>query len=54
MKSNLPYFHKQNGKPLHGHVEDLEDYLSEVLLELPQWRRAWLKRSNNWTMKQSA
>lgn len=24
----------------HKHVEALEDYLSEVLLELPQWRRA--------------
>lgn len=23
----------------HKHVEELEDYLSEVLLELPQWRR---------------
>lgn len=28
----------------HGHVEDLEDYLSEVLLELPQWRRAMVEK----------
>ena len=28
----------------HKHVEELEDYLSEVLLELPQWRRAMIDK----------
>jgi hypothetical protein len=28
----------------HKQVEELEDYLSEVLLELPQWRRAMAER----------
>ncbi len=29
----------------HQHVEQLEDYLSEVLLELPQWRRALVEKT---------
>ncbi|MGZ4969960.1 MAG: Lon protease family protein [Methylobacter sp.] len=28
----------------HRHVEGLEEYLSEVLLELPQWRRAMVEK----------
>ncbi len=28
----------------HKHVEELEDYLSEALLELPQWRRAMIDK----------
>jgi predicted ATP-dependent protease len=28
----------------HGHVEALEDYLGEVLLELPQWRRTMVEK----------
>jgi len=28
----------------HKHVEELEDYLSEVLLELPQWRRTMVEK----------
>lgn len=28
----------------HKHVEELEEYLSEVLLELPQWRRALVEK----------
>ena len=28
----------------HKHVEELEDYLSDVLLELPQWRRAMVDK----------
>ncbi|MDP2098852.1 MAG: AAA family ATPase [Methylobacter sp.] len=28
----------------HKHVEELEDYLSEVLLEMPQWRRAMVEK----------
>ena len=30
---------QQEREEFHQHVEQLEDYLSEVLLELPQWRR---------------
>src|SRR5690606_3333265 len=26
------------------HVEELEEYLSDVLLELPQWRRAMVEK----------
>lgn len=29
----------------HQQVEELEDYLSEVLLELPQWRRALVEKT---------
>lgn len=29
----------------HQHVEQLEDYLSEVLLELPQWRRNLVEKT---------
>ncbi len=29
----------------HKHVEELEDYLSEVLLELPQWRRIMAEKT---------
>ncbi|MDO9048571.1 MAG: ATP-binding protein [Methylobacter sp.] len=28
----------------HRHVEELEEYLSDVLLELPQWRRAMVEK----------
>ena len=28
----------------HKHVEELEEYLSEVLLEMPQWRRAMVEK----------
>ncbi|MBM4208776.1 MAG: ATP-dependent protease [Gammaproteobacteria bacterium] len=28
----------------HQHVEELEDYLNEVLLDLPQWRRTMLEK----------
>lgn len=28
----------------HKHVEELEEYLSDVLLELPQWRRAMVEK----------
>jgi len=28
----------------HKHVEDLEEYLSDVLLELPQWRRTLVEK----------
>ena len=28
----------------HGHVEELEEYLSDVLLELPQWRRTMVEK----------
>ncbi len=28
----------------HKHVEELEEYLNEVLLELPQWRRAMVEK----------
>ncbi len=28
----------------HSHVEQLEEYLSDVLLELPQWRRAMVEK----------
>ncbi len=28
----------------HKHVEELEEYLSDVLLELPQWRRAMIEK----------
>ncbi|MGZ8096665.1 MAG: Lon protease family protein [Methylosarcina sp.] len=40
----------------HKHVEELEDYLSEVLLELPQWRRAMvekIKQLDNETVSQA-
>ena len=28
----------------HQHTEELEEYLGDVLLELPQWRRTWSKK----------
>jgi len=40
----------------HKQVEELEDYLSEVLLELPQWRRAMaerIKQLDNETISQA-
>jgi predicted ATP-dependent protease len=35
---------QQEREIFHKHVEELEEYLSDVLLELPQWRRAMVEK----------
>ncbi|MDD5578342.1 MAG: AAA family ATPase [Methylobacter sp.] len=51
IKSNKPLNEEQfirlpqpEREAFHKHVGELEEYLSEVLLELPQWRRAMVEK----------
>ena len=39
--TQLPQIERET---FHGHVEALEEYLSDVLLELPQWRRTMVEK----------
>lgn len=47
---------QQERDQFHQHVAELEEYLAEVLLDLPQWRRAMveqIKELNNQTIAQA-